>query len=148
MQAKKMELHRRDFLKVSTASAATAVGAITLAGNRTAIAATQASGDSGSSVVAMASMTEEEIAALPRVKQDLVAPPFVPEHDQVASGGPKVVEVTMTAKEMRWAVDDAGAEIWASTFDGSVPGPLIVCHQDDYVELTLKNPAENAMEHH
>ena len=53
----------------------------------------------------------------------------------------------MTAKEMRWTVDDGGAEIWASTFDGSIPGPLIVCHQDDYIELTLKNPAENLMEH-
>ena len=85
-------------------------------------------------------MTEGDIAALPRFKLDLVAPPFVPKHDQVASGGPKVVEVTMTAKEMRWTVDDGGAEIWASTFDGSIPGPLIVCHQDDYIELTLQEP--------
>ena len=147
MQANKKELHRRDFLKVSTASAATAVGAFAMAGNKAAIAAAPATDDSGSIVVAQASMAEEDIVALPRVKLDLVAPPFVPKHDQVASGGPKVIEVTMTAKEMRWAVDDAGAEVWASTFDGSVPGPLIVCHQDDYVELTLKNPAGNMMEH-
>ena len=139
------ELRRRDFLKVSTAASTAAFGAFALAGNRSAVAATQTAG--GETMVAKASMTEEEIAALPRVTLDLVAPPFVPEHEQVASGGPKVVEVTMTAKEMRWPVDDAGAEVWAMTFDGSVPGPLIVCHQDDYVELTLKNPSTNTMEH-
>ena len=122
MQTTKMRLHRRDFLKASTAaSTATAFGAFALAGNGAAIAATQATDKSGSMMVAQASMTEGDIAALPRFKLDLVAPPFVPKHDQVASGGPKVVEVTMTAKEMRWTVDDGGAEIWASTFDGSIP---------------------------
>jgi nitrite reductase (NO-forming) len=30
-------------------------------------------------------------ATLPRVKVDLVAPPLVHEHDQVAVGGPKIV---------------------------------------------------------
>ena len=145
MSEKKHELHRRDFLKVSTASTATAFGAFALAGNQTAMAAAKTS-DSGT-MVAQASMTEEEIAALPRVKQELVAPPFAPEHEQVASGGPKVVEITLTAMEKQWKVDDAGAEIWAMTFNGSVPAPLIVCHQDDYVELTLKNPSTNIMEH-
>ena len=145
MQSKKEALHRRDFLKVSTASTATAFGAFALAGNQTAMAATQ-SADS-SAMMAMASLTEEEIAALPRVKQELVAPPFVPEHEQVASGGPKVVEITMTCEDIPWAVDDTGAEVWAMTYNGSVPGPLVVCHQDDYVELTLKNPSTNTMEH-
>ena len=145
MQSKKEALHRRDFLKISTASTATAFGAFALAGNQSAMAATQST--DGGSMMAMASLSEDEIAALPRVKQELVAPPFLPEHEQVASGGPKVVEVTMTCEDLRWAVDDAGAELWAMTFNGSVPGPLIVCHQDDYVELTLKNPPINTMEH-
>ena len=145
MTEKKHELHRRDFLKVSTASTATAFGAFALAGNQAATAATQTAGSG--TMVAKASMTEEEIAALPRVKQELVAPPFPPEHEQVASGGPKVVEITLTAMEKQWKVDDTGAEIWAMTFNGSVPAPLIVCHQDDYVELTLKNPSTNIMEH-
>ena len=139
------ELHRRDFLKVSTATTATAFGAFALAANQTAMAATKT--QDSVTMVAKASMSEDEIAALPRVKLDLVAPPFVPEHDQVASGGPKVVEVTMTCEEVPWKVDDTGAEIWAMTFDGSVPGPLIVCHQDDYIELTLKNPSTNTTEH-
>jgi len=133
MQSKKEALDRRDFLKASTASTAAAFGAFALAGNQSAMAYTQ-SADSGS-MMAVASRTEEEIAALPRVKQELVAPPFVPEHEQVASGGPKVVEITMTCIDKPWAVDDTGAEVWAMTYNGSVPGPLVVCHQDDYVEL-------------
>ena len=136
MPDKKHEIHRRDFLKVSTASTATAFGAFALAGNNVAMAYSEKS-DSATGAKA-SSMTEEEIAALPRVKQELVAPPFAPEHEQVASGGPKVVEITMTCDEVRWQVDDTGAELWAMTFNGTVPGPLVVCHQDDYVELTIR----------
>ena len=33
------------------------------------------------------------------------------------------------------------------TFNGSIPGPLIVVHQGDYVEVTLVNPATNTMPH-
>ena len=33
------------------------------------------------------------------------------------------------------------------TFGGTVPGPLIVVHQGDYVELTLVNPATNLLLH-
>lgn len=33
------------------------------------------------------------------------------------------------------------------TFNGSVPGPLMVVHEDDYVELTLINPDTNQMQH-
>ena len=33
------------------------------------------------------------------------------------------------------------------TFNGSVPGPLMVVHQDDYVELTLINPDTNMLQH-
>jgi len=84
---------------------------------------------------------------LPRVRQTLVAPPFVPDHEQVATGGPKIIEVEMVIEEKIIQVDDDGAEIWALTFHGSVPGPFIVVHEGDYVELTLKNPASSAMEH-
>ncbi len=92
-------------------------------------------------------LSEAEIAALPRVKQEMVAPPFLPKHDQVAKGGPKVVEVRFVIEEKKMVLDDDGAEIWALTFNGSVPGPMIVVHQDDYIELTLVNPDTNAMEH-
>jgi nitrite reductase (NO-forming) len=33
------------------------------------------------------------------------------------------------------------------TFDGSVPGPMMVVHEGDYVELTLINPDTNLMPH-
>lgn len=96
---------------------------------------------------AATSKTEQEIAKLPRVKQEMVAPPFFPKHDQVAKGGPKIVEVEFVIEEKIMVLDDDGAEVWALTFNGSVPGPMIVVHENDYVELTLINPATNAMEH-
>ncbi len=88
-----------------------------------------------------------DISKLPRVKQKMVAPPFLPEHEQVATGGPKIVEVTFTIEEKKIIIDNNGTEIWAFAYNGSVPGPMIVVHEGDYVELTLKNLATNAMEH-
>ena len=88
-----------------------------------------------------------DISSLPRVKQIMVAPPFLPEHEQVAVGGPKIVEVTFVIEEKKMVIDGEGTEVWALTFDGSVPGPMIVVHEGDYVELTLKNLATNLMEH-
>ncbi len=86
------------------------------------------------------------IQGLERVQQALVAPPFVPEHDQVAKGGPKIVEMTMNIveKEMEIAPN---VFVQAMTFEGSNPGPLIVAHVGDYVELTLKNPKTNQLVH-
>ena len=89
-----------------------------------------------------------DLSGLPRVRQRLVAPPFAPEHEQVATDGPKIVEIEMEIRERLVVVDeDTGASIWALTYNGSVPGPLIIVHQDDYVELTLRNPANSMMEH-
>jgi nitrite reductase (NO-forming) len=88
-----------------------------------------------------------DISKLPRVKQVLVAPPFLPEHDQVAQVGPKIIEVTLTIEEKKIIIDNDGTEVWAFAYNGSVPGPMIVVHEGDYVELTLKNLAANAMEH-
>ena len=143
----KHELDRREFLKASTLIPTTAAfGAFAFAGNQ-AVAYGTADADQQTRINTNASLSEAEIEALPRVKQELVAPPFAPVHEQVASGGPKVVEVTMTTPEMRWIVDNSGAEIWASTFNGSIPGPLIVCHEGDYVELTLINPENSVLAH-
>lgn len=82
-----------------------------------------------------------------RVTQTLVAPPFVPEHEQVASGPPKVVQIRMEIAEKLMDIGPDGAKVWAMTFNGSVPGPLIVVHEDDQVELTLVNPATNSLVH-
>ena len=84
---------------------------------------------------------------LERVTQTLVAPPFLPEHDQVADGEPKVVQVRMVIEEKLISIDPDGTEFWALTFNGSVPGPMIVVHENDYVELTLVNPATNSLPH-
>jgi len=83
-------------------------------------------------------------AGLPRVKQDLAKPPFVPKHTQKAEGGPKIVEVRLEVEERKLVVDQEGTTINAMTFHGTVPGPLIVVHQGDYVELTLVNRARKA----
>jgi len=85
--------------------------------------------------------------ALPRSKVTLVAPPWVHEHDQVAKTGPRVVEFTMTIEEKEIVVDDQGTTMHAMMFNGSMPGPTLVVHQDDYVELILINPASNTMAH-
>lgn len=89
-----------------------------------------------------------DLSGYTRVKQELVAPPFAPVHEQVATGGPKIIEVFMETTERLMVVDeDTGAEIWALTYNGSVPGPLIICHEGDMVELTMRNPVDSQMEH-
>ncbi|MBB4816987.1 nitrite reductase (NO-forming) [Pseudomonas alcaligenes] len=88
-----------------------------------------------------------DLSRLERVKVELVAPPFVHAHEARASGKPKVVAFTLTIEEKTLVLDDEGTEVHAMTFNGSVPGPLMVVHQDDYVELTLVNPASNSMAH-
>ena len=89
-----------------------------------------------------------DLSGLERVRQRPVAPPNAPDHEQVASGPPKIVEVELVVRERQMVVDeDTGASIWALTYNGSVPGPLIVVHEGDYVELTLKNPANSMLEH-
>ena len=88
-----------------------------------------------------------DLSALPRVKVDLVAPPGVHEHEQVASSGPKVVEFALEIQEKALVIDDLGTTVQAMTFNGSVPGPLMVVHEGDYVELTLTNPDTNMMQH-
>ena len=87
-----------------------------------------------------------DIDNLPRVKQILVSPPFVPKHEQVATGSPKIVEIEFIIEEKEIEVAP-NVFIQAMTFNGSVPGPLIVVHEGDYVELTLVNPKTNTLLH-
>ena len=88
----------------------------------------------------------EDVSSLERVTQELVAPPFLPEHEQIYDGEPRVVEVRMEIEEKEIEVGP-GAFVWAYTFNGSVPGPIIVVHEGDYVELTLVNPSSNELLH-
>jgi len=84
---------------------------------------------------------------LQRQKIDLVAPPFVHKHEQATQEPPKIIEITLVVEEKEVVVDDAGTTLQAMTYDGSIPGPLIVVHVDDYVELTLINPSTNTLQH-
>jgi nitrite reductase (NO-forming) len=88
-----------------------------------------------------------DLASLPRERVTLKRPPFVHEHEQVATGGPKVVQFTLPIVEKEIVIDGEGTRMHAMTFGGSVPGPLMVVHEGDYVELTLVNPATNTMPH-
>ena len=115
--------------------------------NLLAVTALTAAAASLVSNTALADDAAVDVSQLPRVKQKLVAPPFLPEHEQVATSGPKVIEVTLTIEEKKIVIDKEGTEIWAFAYNGTVPGPMIVAHEGDYVELTLKSLATNAMEH-
>ena len=84
---------------------------------------------------------------LPVVVQKLLPPPFVPIHDQVADGEAKVVKVTMIIEEKIIEIDDDGTLFRVFAFNDSVPGPLIVVHEGDYIELTLINPEKNNFQH-
>ena len=94
-----------------------------------------------------ATARQAEISALPREPVKLVAPPFVHADEQVATGGPQVVELTMTIEEKPAIIDDDGTTLQGMTFNGSIPGPLMVVHEGDYIELTLINPASRSMPH-
>ena len=84
---------------------------------------------------------------LPVVVQELVPPPFVPVHNQVADEKAKVVKVTMIVEEKIIEIDDEGTQFRVFAFNDSVPGPLIVVHEGDYIELTLINPEKNNFSH-
>ncbi len=84
---------------------------------------------------------------LPREKVELVAPPFVHAHEQATRQGPKIKEFRMVIEEKQIVIDDAGTTFQAMTFDGSMPGPMMVVHEGDYVELTLVNPDTNSLPH-
>ena len=109
-----------------------------------AIAVQKASADSESMTPVGAKV---DLANMPRRKVELVAPPFVHAHEQVSSQPPAIVEFEMTIIEKEVEVDDDGTMMQGMTFDGSIPGPLMVVHEGDYVELTLINPPENLMQH-
>ena len=74
------------------------------------------------------------------VTQMMVAPPFLPEHTQVANGAPRLVKIRMDIVEREVEIAP-GAFVWQMAFNNSVPGPVPVVHQYDWVELTLHNGA-------
>ncbi len=89
----------------------------------------------------------QDLSQLERVSVDLVAPPFVHAHEQATSAEPRIVEFELVIEEKKLVIDDYGTTVQAMTFGGSVPGPLMVVHEGDYVELTLINPETNTLLH-
>jgi len=123
---------------------------------RTLIGAAAFAGLLGAVVAAVPAVAEDagvttgpvpDLDHLPRIKVDLVDPPFVHAHEQVATTGPSVVEFEITIEEKPMVIDEYGTVVHAMTFNGTVPGPLMVVHEGDYVELTLINPDTNMLQH-
>ena len=135
---KQAEGSRRGFLKAAGLGSLATLASATMA---------KAEGEEAAPAMKVDAAVAAEIAKLPRVKQALVDPPFLPEHVQTHDGQPRVIEVTLPIIEKKIQIDNEGTEIWALTFNGTVPGPMIVAHEGDYVEVTLQNLPTNAMEH-
>lgn len=87
-----------------------------------------------------------DLSKLEVVEVDLKAPPFVHDFDQVAKGGPKIVKFTMPIVEKEIEVEK-GVKMRAMTFGGTIPGPMMVVHEGDYIELTIVNPKTNEQVH-
>jgi nitrite reductase (NO-forming) len=98
-------------------------------------------------VLALTTTALADEPKLPRQHVDLVAPPFVHAHEQATKQGPKIMEFTLNIEEKKVVIDDQGTTFQAMTFNGSMPGPLMVVHEGDYVEVTLVNPDTNSMPH-
>ena len=96
-------------------------------------------------VLATPALTQD--LKLPRQKIELVAPPLVHPHEQATKQGPKIMEFRLTPEEKQIVIDDEGTKLQAMTFNGSIPGPMMVVHEGDYVEVTLVNPDTNSMPH-
>jgi len=96
-------------------------------------------------ILAKPAFTEDLM--LPRQKIELVAPPFVHPHEQATTQGPKIMEFRLVTEEKEIVIDDDGTKFRSMNFNGSIPGPMMVVHEGDYVELTLVNPATNTMPH-
>ena len=142
-----MQTNRRDVLRGSILFGATAMTGLVATGAWAGAGAAKrpmpAPSLRGASPRFLRAQAEAQAAAAPvdlsryeRVRQNLVAPPFAPAHQEVATTPPRIV-----------VDEETEASIRALTCNGSVPGLLIIVHQADYVELTLRNPAESRIEH-
>ncbi len=118
------------------------MGAALVAASPFVVSRASASGE----VMTTAGAGDVDLSGLERIKPELKKPPFVMDHDQVAVGGPKIVEFEMQIVEKEVEIDD-GVYLQAMTYNGSMPGPLMVVHEGDYLELTLYNSPENSLQH-
>lgn len=78
------------------------------------------------------------------VNQPLVPAPFLPDHEQVATHPPRIVNVRMEIVEREVEIAP-GVFVWQMAFDNSVPGPVPVVFQWDWVNLTLVNGTSDSV---
>lgn len=100
-----------------------------------------------SAIMAGAPAFATSVDHLERVSVDLVTPPFVHPHEQTAPAEPRVVQFRLTVDERKIVIDEKGTTMQAMMFNNSMPGPTMVVHEGDYVEITLVNPSTNSMPH-
>ncbi|MGH6663947.1 MAG: copper-containing nitrite reductase [Pseudolabrys sp.] len=130
-----MNISRRTAL-IGAAGAAGMAGVVAVAGqSATPTAASAASADTANRM------------PMAREKINLVAPPFVHPHNQMANRSPVIKEFTLTVEEKKIVIDEDGTTLNAMTYNGSIPAPLMVVHEGDDIELTLVNPDTNTMAH-
>lgn len=85
-----------------------------------------------------AAIADFPVADAEVVQQELVDPPFLPPHEQVASGPPRVVSIRLEIVEREVEIAP-GVFVWQMAFNNHVPGPVPVVFQWDWVDLTLVN---------
>ncbi len=84
------------------------------------------------------------LAEAERVQQVLVDPPFLPEHQQVATAPPRIVEIRLEIVEREVEIAP-GVFVWQMAFNNHVPGPVPVVFQWDWVDLTLVNTTTDTL---
>jgi nitrite reductase (NO-forming) len=96
------------------------------------------SSDSEWKIPADPAIVSFRLADAASVNQELVPPPFLPVHEQVASGPPRIVNIRFEIVEREVEIAP-GVFVWQMAFNNSVPGPMPVVFQWDWVNLTLVN---------
>ncbi|CAM3629544.1 copper-containing nitrite reductase [Castellaniella denitrificans] len=140
------DVRRRTWLKNSAIAATAGIAAVEILPGT----AAQASGtnDAGKPGAKKHAGSDIPVEKLEHIRPKLLPPPFVMEHEQATRAAPRVVEFTMTIEEKEVVIDEEnGTTLQAMTFNGSMPGPTMVVHEGDYLQLTLINPATNTQQH-
>lgn len=140
------DVRRRTWLKNSAIAATAGIAAVEILPGTAAQAG--GIGHTEKSTAGMHAGGEIPVEKLEHIRPKLLPPPFVMEHEQATRAAPRVVEFTMTIEEKEVVIDEEnGTTLQAMTFNGSMPGPTMVVHEGDYLQLTLINPATNTQQH-
>ena len=131
---------RRQFIAQGAVIAGAALGAAAAGAESTARTPTEGAGETLDAVT--------DLDTLERVRISPTRAPDVHVHERHARGrAPRIVEVTLEAREQKMIIDAAGTEVWGFTYDGAVPGPAIVVHEGDWLEITLRSHPDNKLTH-